>query len=229
MEPIYSGHALLRTPLYSRQHFLEPTSNFLLRFTSLYWIPPFTGHIFREPMVSAIERFHCTLSKSLQPLSCSYYPTKSVLTPTKSVLPLKVCTLKVCHLRKKVSPGKIPQNRDAHEDLSVKSVFALDIIPFVAINGHFSKIVWLLWRFWSFVSPYYTVDIFLSLVGYSRSRTVPYDHLQLLQRGSWNHYCLRCYRPGEQSSSGSKLNAIYGSNLYLSVYAAHTCIRQAIY
>ena len=61
VKPLYSGHALQRTPLYSGHHFWEPIANFSSKFTSLQRTPLNSGHLFREPMVSAIERFHCIL------------------------------------------------------------------------------------------------------------------------------------------------------------------------
>ena len=62
VEPLYSGHALQRTPLYSGHLFKEPIisayGQTLIIQTSLQRTPLYSGHLFREPMVSAIERFH---------------------------------------------------------------------------------------------------------------------------------------------------------------------------
>ena len=64
VEPLYSGHALERTPLYSGHLFQEPiVSSYgktLIFRTSLQRTPRSSGHPFQDPMVSAIERFHCT-------------------------------------------------------------------------------------------------------------------------------------------------------------------------
>ena len=35
VEPLYNGHVLLRTPLYSGPRFEEPSRNYLLKFISL--------------------------------------------------------------------------------------------------------------------------------------------------------------------------------------------------
>ena len=80
VEPLYSGHALWRTSLYSGHLFQEQIiSSYGQTFTfrnSLQKTPPYSGHLFREPMVSAIERFHCIFFilldfQSFEGISCA--------------------------------------------------------------------------------------------------------------------------------------------------------------
>ena len=66
LEPLYSIHALQRTPLNSGLHFQEQIihnyGHLLIQKTSLQQTPYYSGHEFIVPMVFVIARFHCRLN-----------------------------------------------------------------------------------------------------------------------------------------------------------------------